>query len=162
MENFENSNFEFLRAFRRTLAEANRNEINFTGAALCWLAPALSPCSLASPRSTPAPPVPNQARRSGGKARFAPRAPSQSPSSLHDADHLGGARADTQHSAAEPAPSQHAPEAAVTGASSKRSQDPRAGELLVALFLDAPAYKKPLRSNGDTHLTPSYLPDTLV
>jgi hypothetical protein len=50
----------------------------------------------------------------------------------------------------------------MTGESFKRRQDPRAGELLVALFLDAPAYKKPLRSNEATHLTPSYLPDTLV
>jgi hypothetical protein len=50
----------------------------------------------------------------------------------------------------------------VTGASSKRCQGPRAGELLAALTLAAPAYKYPRRSNGDTHLTPSYLPDTLV
>jgi hypothetical protein len=144
VENFENSNFEFLRAFRRALAEANRREINFTGAALCWLAPALSPCSLASPRSTPAPPGPTQARRSGGKTRFAPRAPSQSLSSLHDADQPGGARADPQPPAAEQTPSQHTPEIAVTGASSKRCQGPRAGELLAALTLDAPAYKMPL------------------
>jgi hypothetical protein len=34
VENFENSNFEFLRAFRQTLAEANQNEIKITGAAL--------------------------------------------------------------------------------------------------------------------------------
>jgi hypothetical protein len=52
--------------------------------------------------------------------------------------------------------------AAVTGESFKRSQDPRADELLVALFLDAPAYKKPRRSNEEKHLTPSYLPDTPV
>jgi hypothetical protein len=34
VENFENSNFEFLRAFRRTLAEAKSNEIKLTVAAL--------------------------------------------------------------------------------------------------------------------------------
>jgi hypothetical protein len=39
---------------------------------------------------------------------------------------------------------------------------PRAGELLVALFLNAPAYKRPRRSNGATHPVPSYLPDTLA
>jgi hypothetical protein len=30
------------------------------------------------------------------------------------------------------------------------------------LFLDAPAYKRPLRSNEEKHLTPSYLPDNPV
>jgi hypothetical protein len=34
VEKFEKSNFEFLRAFHRALAEANRVKINFTGAAL--------------------------------------------------------------------------------------------------------------------------------
>jgi hypothetical protein len=33
---------------------------------------------------------------------------------------------------------------AVTGEGFKRRQDPRDGELLVALILDAPAYIKPL------------------
>jgi hypothetical protein len=47
----------------------------------------------------------------------------------------------------------------VTGASSKRRQGPRAVKLLAALTLATPAYKRPRRSNGDTHLTPSYLPD---
>jgi hypothetical protein len=47
----------------------------------------------------------------------------------------------------------------VTGASSKRCQGPRAGELLAALTLDALAYKRPLRSNDETHPIPSYLPD---
>jgi hypothetical protein len=34
VENFENSNFELLRAFRRALAEANQMRSSFTGAAL--------------------------------------------------------------------------------------------------------------------------------
>jgi hypothetical protein len=41
-------------------------------------------------------------------------------------------------------------------------QGPRAGELLAALTLVAPAYKRPLRSNEETRPAPSYLPDTLV
>jgi hypothetical protein len=96
------------------------------------------------------------------KRRFAPRAPSQQPSSLHDTDQLGGARGDPQHPAAESAPSQHAPVTAVTGASFKHRQGPRADELLAALALVAPAYKMPRRSNAETHLTPSYLPDMLA
>jgi hypothetical protein len=43
-----------------------------------------------------------------------------------------------------------------------RAQDPHSDELLDAFVLDAPPYKYPRRSNGDTHLTPSYLPDMLV
>jgi hypothetical protein len=43
-----------------------------------------------------------------------------------------------------------------------RAQGPRAGELLAALALDAPAYKRPRRSNEPTRPIPSYLPDTLV
>jgi hypothetical protein len=111
------------------------------------------------PRSSPASPAPTQAVRRGGRRRNAPRAPSQFFFSLQVADHPGGARGDPQHPAAEPTPAQHNPEAAVTGASSKRSQDPRAGELLAALILDAPAYKMPLRSNEAAHPVPSYLPD---
>jgi hypothetical protein len=42
-----------------------------------------------------------------------------------------------------------------------RAQDPHSDELLDALSPDAPTYKYPRRSNGDTRLTPSYLPDTL-
>jgi hypothetical protein len=42
-----------------------------------------------------------------------------------------------------------------------RAQGPRTGELLDALALDAPAYKRPLRSNEETHTTPSYRPDTI-
>jgi hypothetical protein len=42
-----------------------------------------------------------------------------------------------------------------------RAQGPRAGELLAALTLVAPAYKRPLRSNEETHTTPSYRPDTI-
>jgi hypothetical protein len=102
-------------------------------------------------------PDPSQEKRREGEV--CTQGPLPVTSSLHDADHLGGARADPQHPAAEPTLAQHTPEAAVTGASSKRIQDPRAGELLVALFLDAPAYKKPLRSNEEKHLTPSYVPD---
>jgi hypothetical protein len=34
VEKFEKSNFEFLRAFRRSLAEENRVRSSFTGAAL--------------------------------------------------------------------------------------------------------------------------------
>jgi hypothetical protein len=34
VEKFEKSNFEFLRAFRRTLAEENQMRSRFTGAAL--------------------------------------------------------------------------------------------------------------------------------
>jgi hypothetical protein len=34
VENLENSNFEFLLAFRRALAEEKSNEIKITGAAL--------------------------------------------------------------------------------------------------------------------------------
>jgi hypothetical protein len=66
--------------------------------------------------------------------RFAPRAPSQQPSSLHDADQLGGARGDPQPPAAKQEPSQHASVAAVAGETFERNQDPRAGELLVALL----------------------------
>jgi hypothetical protein len=79
----------------------------------------------------------------GGEEETAPRAPSQQPSSLDDADQLGGARGDPQHPAAESTPAQHHPEAAVTGASFKRCQGPRADELLAALALAAPAYKMP-------------------
>jgi hypothetical protein len=43
-----------------------------------------------------------------------------------------------------------------------RAQGPRSGELLDAPFLDAPAYKRPRRSNEPTHPVPSYLPDALV
>jgi hypothetical protein len=42
------------------------------------------------------------------------------------------------------------------------AQDPRAGELLAALALDALAYKRPRRSNEPTHPVPSYLPDNPV
>jgi hypothetical protein len=42
-----------------------------------------------------------------------------------------------------------------------RAQGPRSGELLDTLSLDAPAYKRPLRSNEETHPTPSYRPDTI-
>jgi hypothetical protein len=44
----------------------------------------------------------------------------------------------------------------------ERCQGPRAGELLAALTLAAPAYKKPCRSNEEKHPTPSYLPDNPV
>jgi hypothetical protein len=81
---------------------------------------------------------------------------------LHVADHCDRARADPQHSAAEPAPFQHAPEAAVPGMTFERCQGPRAGELLAALTLVAPTYKYPRRSNGETRPVPSYLLDTLV
>jgi hypothetical protein len=40
-------------------------------------------------------------------------------------------------------------------------QDPHSDELLDALSPDASTYKYPRRSNEDTRLTPSYLPDTL-
>jgi hypothetical protein len=98
------------------------------------------------PRSSPAPPTPTRAMRSGGKERNAPRAPSQYFFFLHDADSPGCARADPQPSAAEPAPSQHAPEAAVPGATFERRQGPRAGELLVALPPASLGYKNPRRS----------------
>jgi hypothetical protein len=49
----------------------------------------------------------------------------------------------------------------VTGETFERCQGPRAVELLDAFVLDAPPYKYPRRSNGDTRLTPSYLPDNL-
>jgi hypothetical protein len=42
-----------------------------------------------------------------------------------------------------------------------RAQDPHSDELLDARAPDAPPYKYPRRSNGDTRLTPSYLPDNL-
>jgi hypothetical protein len=70
----------------------------------------------------------------GSEEETAPRAPSQQPSSLDDADQLGGARGDPQHPAAEPATPQHASVAAVAGETVERNQDPRAGELLVALL----------------------------
>jgi hypothetical protein len=41
-------------------------------------------------------------------------------------------------------------------------QGPRNGELLAAIALDAPAYKRPRRSNETTHPVPSYLTDTLT
>jgi hypothetical protein len=41
------------------------------------------------------------------------------------------------------------------------AQGPRTGELLDVLALDAPAYKRPLRSNEETHTTPGYRPDTI-
>jgi hypothetical protein len=41
-------------------------------------------------------------------------------------------------------------------------QGPRAGELLDAFALVAPAYKYPRRSNEETHPVPSYLPDILT
>jgi hypothetical protein len=52
--------------------------------------------------------------------------------------------------------------AAVAGEAVERRQDPRAVKLLVAWFLDALAYKKLPRSNGDTHPATSYLPDITV
>jgi hypothetical protein len=73
--NLKNSNFEFLEAFRRTLAEANQFEIKITGAALFELAQVLLPCPLALPRSSPAPPGPTQAVRRGGRRRNTPRTP---------------------------------------------------------------------------------------
>jgi hypothetical protein len=42
-----------------------------------------------------------------------------------------------------------------------RAQDPHSDELLDARAFDAPAYKRPLRSNEETHPTPSYRPDNL-
>jgi hypothetical protein len=99
--------------------------------------------------------------RSGGRRRNAPRAPFQTFFFLLDADRPECARADPQPPAAEATPSQHAPETAVPVSTFKRRQGPRAGELLDALFPDAPTYKYPRRSNGDTRLTPSYRPDTL-
>jgi hypothetical protein len=92
--------------------------------------------------------------------RTAPRAPSQTFFSLLDADRPGGARADPQPPAAESTPSQHAHKATVPGETFKHCQGPRAGELLDRPALDAPAYKRPLRSNEEMHPTPSYLPDT--
>jgi hypothetical protein len=159
---FQKFEFQTLAGISSNTGREKSNQIDSTMAALFGFAPRLYPCSLPSPRSTPVPPAPTQARRSGGKKRFAPRAPSQSSSSLLDADRPALARADTQPPAAKPMPSQHTPETVVTRASSKRCQGPRAVELLDAFVLDAPAYKYPRRSNGDTRLTPSYLPDTLV
>jgi hypothetical protein len=49
--------------------------------------------------------------------------------------------------------------AAVPLVARRTRQDPRNGELLAALALDAPAYKMPLRSNEAAHPVPSYLPD---
>jgi hypothetical protein len=49
--------------------------------------------------------------------------------------------------------------AAVPLVARRTRQDPRNGELLATPVLDAPAYKRPRRSNAETHLTPSYLPD---
>jgi hypothetical protein len=43
----------------------------------------------------------------------------------------------------------------------ERCQGPRAGELLAVLTLIAPTYKYLRRSNGETRLVPSYLPDSL-
>jgi hypothetical protein len=42
-----------------------------------------------------------------------------------------------------------------------RAQGPRAGELLSALALVAPAYINPRRSNEETHTTPSYSPNII-
>jgi hypothetical protein len=100
--------------------------------------------------------------RSGGRRRNAPRAPSQTFFFLLDADRPALARADPQHPAAKPEPSQHAPVTTVPGATFARCQGPRSGELLDARFLVAPTYKYPRRSNEDTRLTPSYIPDTLA
>jgi hypothetical protein len=41
-------------------------------------------------------------------------------------------------------------------------QGPRADELLAALNLVTPAYKRPRRSNEPTRPVPSYVPDTLI
>jgi hypothetical protein len=53
-------------------------------------------------------------------------------------------------------------EAAVPMVARCTRQGPRADELLAALNLLAPAYKRPRRSNEPTFPVPSYLPDTLV
>jgi hypothetical protein len=160
--NFQKFEFKSLAGISSNTGRSKSNQIELTVAALFLLALALSPCSWETPRSSPAPPAPTQAVRSGGRRRNAPRAPSQSSSSLHDADHPALARADPQHPAAKPEPSQHAPETAVPGATFESCQGPRSGEVLDALSPDAPTYKYPRRSNGDTRPVPSYLPDTLV
>jgi hypothetical protein len=105
----------------------------------------------------PSPDPSRERRRGGGRQHRTP--PSLSLLFLHVADHPALARADPQHSAAETEPLQHASEAAVS--LDARAQDPRSDELLDARALDAPAYKRPRRSNGETHPTPSYRPDNL-
>jgi hypothetical protein len=163
VENFENLNFEFLRAFRRALAEANRGEIKITGAALCWLAPALSPCSLAPSRSTPAPSAPTQALEEGGEEEAAPPDPPLFFPATCTSPTVLPSPAPT-HSTPRPRPTPPSmrvrptrPVSPVHAASMSC-----AGRSLDALALDAPAYIKPLRSNGATHLTPLYLPDIVA
>jgi hypothetical protein len=102
-------------------------------------------------------PSPGRRRRRGDST---PGPPSLLPSSLHVADHPALASTDPQHSAAETEAPQHASEAAVPMVARRARQGPRNGELLAALTLDAPAYKRPRRSNEWTHPVPSYLPDT--
>jgi hypothetical protein len=159
---FQKFEFQTLAGISSNTGRSKSNQIKFYWCCTVLARPSAVAMLLDDATVEPSAPSPTQARRSGGETSFAPRAPSQSPSALLDADHFGGARAGTQHPAAEPTPSQHAHVTAVTGTSFKRRQGPRAGELLVALFPVAPAYKKPRRSNEEKHLTPSSLPDTVV
>jgi hypothetical protein len=101
-------------------------------------------------------------RRRRRRGDSTPGPPSLLPSNLHVADHPALASTDPQHSTAETEAPQHASEAAVPMVARRTRQGPRADELLAALALDAPAYKRPRRSNEEKHPVPSYLPDTLV
>jgi hypothetical protein len=115
---------------------------------------------LGIPTVDSSPPSPDPSREKWREEEKRAQGPSQSSSSPLVSDRPALARADPQHPAAEPTPSQHTPETAVTGASSKRSQDPRAGELLVALLPASRDYKNPRRRSQKTHTTTATNPST--
>jgi hypothetical protein len=145
---FQKFKFKLLAGISSNTGRQESNQIEFTVAALFLLASTLLPCFWTVPRSNPAPSAPTQAMEEGGEEETATRdPPSLLPSSLHVADHPALASTDPQHSAAETEAPQHASEAAVPMVARRTRQGPRNGELLAALALDAPAYKRPLRSN---------------
>jgi hypothetical protein len=115
----------------------------------------------ASIDSSPLCPDPSHGRRRrrGGSTPGPPLSSSQQPARCRPP---GCIRADPQPPAAKQEPFQHASVAAVAGETFERNQDPRAGELLVALLPASWDYKYPLRSNEATHLTPSYLQDIVA
>jgi hypothetical protein len=151
-----------LRAFRRTLAERNQ-----TKSILLWLhcSGSLHACShapwhLHGRLQCPQPrPKPGEAE---GRRGVHPGPP---PSDLLPCS-MPTALPSPEQTHSTPRPSQNPPSTRAWPpclvSLNARAQDPHSDELLDAFILDAPPYKYPRRSNRDTHLTPRYLPDTLV
>jgi hypothetical protein len=160
---FQKFKFKLLASISSNTGRQESNQIEFTVAALFLLAPTLLPCSWTVPQSNPAPSALTQAMEEGGEEETAPRDPPLFfPATCTSPTTLPSPAPTHSTPWPRPKPPQHASEAAVPMVARRTRQGPRNGELLAALALDAPAYKRPRRSNEPTHPVPSYLPDNPV